>query len=63
MDFDDHTLKKSDEITALEQQDLSPMGETELTARISRLKAEISRTEAEVLKRGDSRAAAEALFK
>lgn len=62
MDFDDLPMKKSDELDALEKQDLSTQGIEELTDRVTRLKAEISRAEAEIEKRGSSRAAAEALF-
>lgn len=62
MNFDDLPLKKSDELEALEKQDLSEMGVEELTDRIERLEAEIKRAAKEKDKRGDSRAAAEAVF-
>lgn len=62
MDLDDLPLRKSDELTALEKQDLSEMGVEELTDRIDRLKTEITRAEQARKDRGDSKAAAEAVF-
>lgn len=62
MDFDDLPLKKSDELDALEKQDLSTLGAEELEDRITRLETEIERSTLEKAKRSDSLKAAEALF-
>lgn len=62
MPNDDLPHKQSDQLDALEKQDLSTMGVLELEDRVERLKAEITRAEVEKAKRGDSLAAAEALF-
>ncbi|WND02901.1 DUF1192 family protein [Temperatibacter marinus] len=63
MDMDDLPLRKSDELEALEKQDLSTHGVEELVDRIERLHLEVKRAEAEKALRGDSLSAAEALFK
>ncbi len=63
MDFDDLPLKKDTPLTAVEKEDLSAISAGELEDRISRLKAEISRTETEIRAKQSSKSAAEAFFK
>ncbi|NVJ99741.1 MAG: DUF1192 domain-containing protein [Alphaproteobacteria bacterium] len=63
MDFDDLPIKKDTPLTAVEKEDLSTISAEELQERVSRLQAEITRTEAEIKAKGASKAAAEAFFK
>lgn len=63
MDLDDLLRKKTGPLTDLETEDLSTISVEELEDRISRLKAEIVRTETEITAKQASRAAADAFFK
>lgn len=63
MDFDDLPVKKATPLTAVEKEDLSTISADELTERVVRLKAEITRTEAEIRAKQASKAAADAFFK
>ncbi len=56
-DIPDFTLEK------IGKQDLYTLSIDDLSARISSLKAEIARCEAAMAQRGDSKSAAEKLFK
>lgn len=63
MDFDDLPVKKDTPLTAVEKEDLSTISADELADRVDRLKAEITRTEAEIQAKNASKAAADAFFK
>lgn len=63
MDFDDLPVKKATPLTAVEKEDLSTISADELTERVVRLKAEITRTETEIRAKQASKAAADAFFK
>ncbi len=63
MDFDDLPVKKATPLTAVEKEDLSTISADELTERVLRLKAEITRTETEIRAKQASKAAADAFFK
>ncbi len=62
MDFDDLPKKKNEPTAALEKEDLSEASVDQLEERIAILKAEISRTEQEIVAKKASRAAADAFF-
>ena len=63
MDDDDLPIKKDSPLAAVSKEDLSEWSAFELEARITILKEEITRTEAEIESKDASRAAAEAFFK
>ena len=64
MDEDDFfSSKPQDPVTLLTKQDLGPMSQDELAARIEALKGEISRVEAHMSAVSAHRSAAEQLFK
>ncbi|MCO7726746.1 DUF1192 family protein [Brucella intermedia] len=60
--FDDDVAKPRNSV-ALSEEELSLLSVTEIDQRIALLQSEIERLKAERLKKGDSRAAAEALFR
>ncbi|KAB2708186.1 DUF1192 domain-containing protein [Brucella intermedia] len=60
--FDEDVAKPRCSV-ALSQEELSLLSVTEIDQRIALLQSEIERLKAERLKKGDSRAAAEALFR
>lgn len=60
--FDDDVAKPGNSV-ALSEEELSLLSVTEIDQRIALLQSEIERLKAERLKKGDSRAAAEALFR
>ena len=63
MDDDLFPSKPDDPLVLLGKQDLDPLSQDELTARIEALKAEIARTETHMTTAARHRAAADALFK
>ena len=63
MDFDDLPVRKNTPLTAVEKEDLSTISKEELEERVERLNAEIARTEAEIVAKKASHAAADAFFK
>jgi uncharacterized small protein (DUF1192 family) len=64
MDEDDFfSSKPQDPLTLLAKQDLGPISQDELAARIEALKAEIARVEAHMAAVDAHRSAAEQLFK
>lgn len=64
MTYDDDTpIKKTGPLTDVEREDLSTISKEELEERVARLKAEIARTEHEIVAKQASRAAADAFFK
>ena len=60
--FDEDVAKPRSSV-ALSEEELSLLSVTEIDQRIALLQSEIERLKAERLKKGDSRAAAEALFR
>ncbi|KAB2680175.1 MULTISPECIES: DUF1192 family protein [Brucella/Ochrobactrum group] len=60
--FDEDVAKPRNSV-ALSEEELSLLSVTEIDQRIALLQSEIERLKAERLKKGDSRAAAEALFR
>ena len=60
--FDEDVAKPRSSV-ALREEELSLLSVTEIDQRIALLQSEIERLKAERLKKGDSRAAAEALFR
>lgn len=54
---------KNDLVQSLTRQDLEPLSQLELQARIQILTAEIARTEAQITLAADVKAGAEALFR
>ncbi|MBB5702928.1 uncharacterized small protein (DUF1192 family) [Ochrobactrum daejeonense] len=60
--FDEDVVKPRNGV-ALSEEELSLLSVTEIDQRIALLQSEIERLKAERLKKGDSRAAAEALFR
>ncbi|WP_176074393.1 DUF1192 family protein [Brucella intermedia] len=60
--FDEDVVKPRSSV-ALSEEELSLLSVTEIDQRIALLQSEIERLKAERLKKGDSRAAAEALFR
>ncbi|MEJ5020340.1 DUF1192 family protein [Ochrobactrum vermis] len=60
--FDEDVVKPRNSV-ALSEEELSLLSVTEIDQRIAFLQSEIERLKAERLKKGDSRAAAEALFR
>jgi uncharacterized small protein (DUF1192 family) len=54
---------KNDVVQSLTRQDLEPLSQLELQARIQILTAEIARTEAQIALAADVKAGAEALFR
>lgn len=60
--FDEDAVKPRNNV-ALSEEELSLLSVTEIDQRIALLQSEIERLKAERLKKGDSRAAAEALFR
>lgn len=62
MDDDFLPKTKDDPLTALTRQDLGPLSQDELGARIAALEAEIERTRAHLAEAGSVKSAAEALF-
>ena len=64
MDEDDFfSSRPQDPLTLLVKQDLGPMSQDELAARIEALKGEIARVEAHISAASIHRSAAEQLFK
>ena len=64
MDEDDFfSSKPQDPLTLLTKQDLGPLSQDELAARIEALKGEIARVETHMTAVSDHRSAAEQLFK
>jgi uncharacterized small protein (DUF1192 family) len=64
MDIDDLQPKRSDDpLVALVRQDLDPLSNDDLTARITALEAEIERTRARLARAESHRSTAEALFR
>lgn len=64
MDFDDlFSSKPDDPLVLLARQDLGPMSQDELEARIAALAAEIERTRTHMSDAARHRSAADALFK
>ncbi|MFK0685493.1 DUF1192 family protein [Ochrobactrum sp. BD67] len=60
--FDEDVVKPRNSVT-LSEEELSLLSVTEIDQRIALLQSEIERLKTERLKKGDSRAAAEALFR
>lgn len=60
--FDEDVVKPRNSV-ALSEEELSLLSVIEIDQRIALLQSEIERLKAERLKKGDSRAAAEALFR
>lgn len=60
---DFESAPKGTPLTALLVEDLDPLSQDELTARIAALKSEIARTEARLAFASNHRAAADDLFK
>ncbi|MFB8343015.1 DUF1192 family protein [Brucella cytisi] len=60
--FDEDVVKPRNSV-ALSEEELSLLSVTEIDQRIALLQSEIERLKTERLKKGDSRAAAEALFR
>ncbi|MBB4095413.1 DUF1192 family protein [Ochrobactrum pecoris] len=60
--FDEDVVKPRNSV-ALSEEELSLLSVTEIDQRIAFLQSEIERLKTERLKKGDSRAAAEALFR
>ncbi len=60
--FDEDMVKPRNSVT-LSEEELSLLSVTEIDQRIALLQSEIERLKTERLKKGDSRAAAEALFR
>ncbi|MEL4378312.1 DUF1192 family protein [Brucella cytisi] len=60
--FDEDMVKPRNSV-ALSEEELSLLSVTEIDQRIALLQSEIERLKTERLKKGDSRAAAEALFR
>lgn len=60
--FDEDVIKRRNSV-ALSEEELSLLSLTEIDQRIALLQSEIERLKTERLKKGDSRAAAEALFR
>ncbi|MFQ5564298.1 MAG: DUF1192 domain-containing protein [Parvularculaceae bacterium] len=63
MDEDAPRERPDFELAFLVKQDLSTLSIDDLRARIDSMKAEIARCEAAIAARGDTRAAAEEIFK
>lgn len=63
MDDELFPSKPDDPLVLLSKQDLDPLSQDELVARIEALKAEIARTEHHMTTAARHRAAADALFK
>ena len=64
MDFDDlFSSKPDDPLVLLAKQDLGPLSQDELEARIEALSAEIERTRAHMAEAARHRASADELFK
>lgn len=64
MDSDENLpLRRDDPLTLLVRQDLDPLSVDELEARITALKAEITRCEGKIAFATTHRSAADALFK
>ncbi|MBB4633518.1 DUF1192 domain-containing protein [Sphingosinicella soli] len=62
MDDDFLPKTKDDPLAALTRQDLDPLSQDELRARIATLEAEIGRTRAKLAEAGSVKSAADALF-
>ncbi|MDP1025720.1 DUF1192 domain-containing protein [Sphingomonas sp. KR1UV-12] len=63
MEIDDAPRRRSDTLAALTAEDLDPLSQEELAARVAALEAEIARTRRRMQHAVNQRASADALFR